>query len=81
MTNKLVGVLLRFCEDPIAFLANIEAMFCQVRVSLEHCDLLRFLCFKDGNYDKPTEKYQMLIHLFGATSSPSCAGFCLRKVA
>ena len=81
MTNKLVGVLLRFREDPIAFLADIEAMFCQVRASPEHCDLLRFLWFKDGDYDKPTEEYQMLIHLFGATSSPSCAGFCLRKVA
>jgi hypothetical protein len=23
----------------------------------------------------------MLVHLFGATSSLSCAGFCLRKVA
>ena len=43
MTNKLVGVLLRFREDPIAFLVDIEAMFCQVRVSLEHCKLLRFL--------------------------------------
>ena len=81
MTNKLVGVLLRFREDPIAFLADIEAMFCQVRVSLEHRNLLRFLWFEDGDYDKPTEEYQMLIHLFGATSSPSCAGFCLRKVA
>jgi hypothetical protein len=27
MTNKLVGVLLRFREDPIAYLADIEAMF------------------------------------------------------
>ena len=81
MTNKLVGVLLRFREDPIVFLADIEAMFCQVRVSLEHRDLLRFLWFEDGDYDKPTEEYQMLIHLFGTTSSTSCAGFCLRKVA
>jgi hypothetical protein len=81
MKNKLIGVLIRFRENPIAFLADIEAMFCQVRVSLEHRNLLRFLWFQDGDYDKPTEEYQMLIHLFGATSSPSCAGFCLRKVA
>jgi hypothetical protein len=81
MTSKLVGVLLRFREDPIAFLADIEAMFCHVRVSLEHRNLLRFLWFEDGDYDKPTEEYQMLIHLFGATSSPSCAGFCVRNVA
>ena len=25
--------------------------------------------------------YQMLVHLFGATSSPSCASFCLKKTA
>ena len=36
MTNTLVGVLTRFRQDPIAFLADIEAMFCQVRVSPEH---------------------------------------------
>ena len=48
MTNKLVGVLLRFRKDPIAFLANIEAMCCQVRVSLEHRDLLRFLWLAHG---------------------------------
>ena len=81
MTNKLVGVLMRFRENPIVFLADIEAMFCQVRVSLEHRNLLRFLWFQDGDYDKPTEEYQMSIHLFGATSSRSCTRFCLRKVA
>ena len=81
MTNKLVGVLLRFREDPIAFLADIQAMFCQVRVSLEHRNLLKFLWFEDGDYNKPKEEYQMLIHSFEAKSSPSCAGFCLRRVA
>lgn len=81
MTNKLVGVLSRFCQDPIAFTADIEAMFCQVRVSPEHCNFLKFLWWRDGDYDQPPEDYQMLVHLFGATSSPSCAGFCLRKAA
>lgn len=81
MTNTLVGVLIRFRQDPIAFLADIEAMFCQVRVSPEHRKFLRFLWWKDGDFEQLPEEYEMLIHLFGATSSPSCAGFCLRKVA
>ena len=34
MTNKLIGVLTRFCEQSTAFMADIESMFCQVRVSL-----------------------------------------------
>ena len=34
LANKLVGVLLRFREGPLAFMADIEAMFHQVRVSV-----------------------------------------------
>ena len=81
MTNTLVGVLTRFRQDPVAFLADIEEMFCQVRVSPEHRKFLKFLWWKDGDYEQPLEEYEMLVHLFGATSSPSCAGFCLRNVA
>ena len=81
ITNTLVGVLTRFCQRPIAFLADIEATFCQVRVSLEHGDFLRFLWWRDSDYEQLPEEYKMLVHLFRATSSPSCTGFCLCKVA
>ena len=30
LTNKLVGVLSRFRQEPVAFMADIEAMFLQV---------------------------------------------------
>jgi len=30
---------------------------------------------------KPAADYQMLVHLFGATSSPACASYALRRVA
>ena len=81
MTNKLIGVLTRFREQSTAFMADIESMFCQVRVSPKQRDYLRFLWWKDGDYEQVMEDYQMLVHLFGATSSPSCAGFSLRQVA
>ena len=31
LSNTLVGVLLRFCEEPIAMMADIESMFYQVQ--------------------------------------------------
>ena len=51
LTNKLVGVLLRFREGPVAMMADIEGMFHQVRVTPEDCDVLRYLWWPDGDMD------------------------------
>jgi len=76
-----VGVLTRFREEPIAMMADIEGMLHQVRVSPKDCDALRFLWWPENDLNKDPEDYQMLVHLFGATSSPSCANFGLRQTA
>ena len=34
-----------------------------------------------GDLHTNPEEYQMLVHLFGAASSPSCANFALRQTA
>lgn len=81
LTNTLIGVLNRFRQEPIAIMADIEAMFYQVKVPDHDTDLLRFLWWPEGDLSKPTEEYRMMVHLFGATSSPSCACFALRKAA
>ena len=81
LMNTLVGVLIRFREERIALVGDIEAMFHQVRMDPVHADALRFLWWKDGKLNEEPLIYQMLVHLFGATSSPSCANFCLRHTA
>ena len=81
LTNNLVGVLIRFREEPIAIMADIEGMFHQVRVSPKDCDALRFLWWPENDFNKDPEDYKMLVHLFGATSSPSCANFGLKQTA
>ena len=57
------------------------AMFYQVWVSPSDCNYLWFLWWSDGDLDKDPEEYQMLVHLFGGASSPSCANFALKKTA
>lgn len=79
LTNLLVGVLTRFRKEPVVLMADIEAMFYQVRVPVEDSDLLRFLWWPDGDCSQELVEYRMMVHLFGATSSPSCACFALRK--
>ena len=56
-------------------------MFHQVFVKSEHANALRFLWWPNGCIKKTPASYQMLVHIFGAKSSPSCANFCLRQTA
>lgn len=81
LTNTLIGVLTRFREEPVALMADIEAMFYQVRVPSSDCDALRFLWWPNGDLDEQPEEYEMRVHLFGGASSPSCANFALKKTA
>lgn len=81
MTSSLIGVLTRFRQEPIAVMADVESMFHQVKVPPEDADLLRFLWWPDGDISKELQEYRMEVHLFGATSSPSCANYALRRCA
>ena len=81
LTNSLIGVLLRFRQEPIAFTCDIEQMFFQFSVNPEHRDYLRFLWFKDNDWQSEPVHYRMGVHLFGATSSPGCASFALKQIA
>ncbi|KAL0150572.1 hypothetical protein M9458_054165 [Cirrhinus mrigala] len=81
LTNTLIGVLLRFRQGPVAFMSDIKGMFHQVRVAKEDVNFLRFLCWPNGNINTELAEYRMLVHIFGAVSSPSCATFALLKTA
>ena len=54
-------------------------MFLQVRVPLKDANALRFHRWPNGDLQSEPEEYQMLVHLFHATSLPSCASFALRQ--
>ncbi|KAJ8024616.1 hypothetical protein HOLleu_34563 [Holothuria leucospilota] len=60
-------------------MADIEGMFHQVCVPQADSNALRFLWWKDANMSSTLHEYQMQVHLFGATWSPSCAGYALQK--
>ena len=56
-------------------------MFHQVLVEPRDCDALRFFWWPNADLTGEMKEYRMVRHLFGATSSPSVANFCLRKTA
>ena len=81
MTNNLLGVLLRFRENPVAMVADIEQMFHSFKVKEEHRDLLLFLWYKDNDPNGEITEYNMKVHIFGNTSPPAVANHGLRKTA
>ena len=81
LTNSLIGVLTWFRKDRVVLVGDIESMFHQVQVDPKDTSALRFLWWSEGNMDEEPTEYNMNMHVFGATSSPTCASFCLRQVA
>ncbi len=81
LTNKLLGILLRFREGRIALMADIECMFHQFRVAQQDRDALRFLWWPDGDMSQIPTTYRMNVHLFGGSWSPSCCAYALQCTA
>jgi len=77
----LVGVLTQIHQEPIALLADKESMFHQIHVNSDCCNALRFLWWPKNDLNQNPEDYQMMVHLFEATSSTCCANFGLRQTA
>ncbi|XP_070549375.1 uncharacterized protein [Ptychodera flava] len=70
LSNSLLGVLLRFRQERVAVMSDIEAMFHQVKVPQDDCDCLRFYWWPNGDLNRDPAVYKMVVHLFGAVSSP-----------
>ena len=80
-TSTLIGVILRFRVDNIAVTADIKRMFHKVFVAPEDSGALCYLWWPNGDLAREPNTYQMLVHIFGAKSSPSVTGYALRKTA
>ena len=59
LTSSLLGVLLRFRKEVVAFMGDIQAMFHQVKVAEEDRDFLRFLWWPDGDITQDLKEYRM----------------------
>lgn len=80
-TSSLVGVLQRFRVGRTAVIADIKRMFHQVYVPEKERSVLRFLWWPDLDFDKEPSIFEMMVHIFGATSSPSTCCYALRRTA
>ena len=77
-TTKLIGVLIRFRQHPVAVSADIKEMFLQVKLAHKDRWAFSFLWWA-GDIETPPKVYEWNVHPFGAVSSPFCANYALRR--
>lgn len=81
LNNTLLGVLMRFRKEPVAFTADVQQMFYCFVVKEEHRDYLRFLWYENNDLSKRVSYYRMKVHVFGNSPSPEAAIYCMRHAA
>ena len=52
LTNQIIGVLLRFREDHVGIMGDIEAMFHQAKVPDTQSNFIKFLWLEDSDNSK-----------------------------
>ena len=77
LPNVLVGILLRFRENLVSILADIEGMLMQIAIRHDDHTELRFL----WPIEEMVNQYQFTRLIFEATCSPFCAVFVLNRCA
>lgn len=80
LTGNLLGVLLRFREEEIAFSGDISKMFLQILLSESDASVHRFL-WRDLDTSREPEEYKLLRVTFGDKSSPSMASYVMLCIA
>ncbi|KAK7884411.1 hypothetical protein WMY93_027534 [Mugilogobius chulae] len=63
LTSALLGVLLRFRKETVAFMGDVKAMFHQVKVAECDRDFLRFLWWPEGDLSRQVAMFRMTVHL------------------
>ncbi|XP_074655643.1 uncharacterized protein LOC141909156 [Tubulanus polymorphus] len=79
LLQSLPGVLLRFGQEQVAVIADVEAMYHQVRIAEMDQPALRY--FWRNLEDRPPDIYQMLVNIFAARCSASIANYALKMTA
>ena len=65
----------------IPVMADIEAMYYQVKVPVEHQKFLRFFWWEGGVLGSEPVEFEICVHPFGAVSSKNCVIFALHQTA
>ena len=71
LNNSLIGVLIRFRNEQVAVIADIQQMFHCFLVRKDHRNYLRFLWYRDNDMSKDIVDYRVTVHIPRAYTATS----------
>ena len=81
LVKQIVGVIIRFCVEPIVIMGDKETIFNQVLVLEYDHSFLRFLFRVNHDINGTVEDFEMKVLVFGVTLSPSSCNYVLKRTA
>ena len=78
--TQIIGIMTRFREEKIAFIADLEAMYHQLLVPDDQQAFWKFLWCSTDNINDEAQDF-MCAHVLGGTSLASCSNYVLRRTA
>ena len=78
LMTQIIGIMTRFREEKIAFIADIEAMYHQLLVPDDRQAFWKFLWWSTDNINDEAQDF-MCAHVLGGTSLASCSNYVLRR--
>ena len=81
LTNPIFGVLTRFRQGEVAFMADTVSMYYQVRVPEYQQTFIKFLWWENHNIEEEPSDFAMCAHVFGGVLSAICSNYTLKRTA
>ena len=76
--NQIIGVLLRFWKEHVAFMTEIKSMFYQVLVPPQQRNILPYLWWEESSLSKEVVDYQMCTRIWWSFI-PKLLKFCIEE--
>ena len=81
LTNQIVSILIRFREERVAVMADVESMHYQVQVPENQQTYLKLLWWENHDIECHPQEFVMCAHVFGGAFSGGCSNDALRRTA
>ena len=75
ITNQIVSILIRFREEIVAVMADVESMYYQVHVPENQQTYLKFLWRENHDIECHPQEFVMCAYVFGGASSRGCSSY------